>query len=94
MGNVANEEIALAAAKADKSDEAAKLIQQAGGRLMEVFNSARANAVTLGTLAQLQVAQGCITEAAVLLLEAVAVTHNPAPKPKALEIPGGARLEP
>lgn len=94
MMGVANEEIMVAAAKADKSEEAAKLIQQAGSRLMVVFTQAHNNAVTLATLAQLQVAQGCLSEAGVLLVEAVAVAHEPPPEAKALEIPDGARLEP
>lgn len=88
MGDVNSMQLTIAAAKADKSEAAGRLINEAGKGMMDVFNSARANTVTLSTLAKMQVAQGFLTEAAVLLLEVVALDHDPKPP---LEVPEGAR---
>lgn len=70
-------QLAVAAAKADKADEARRLINEAGKGLMDVFNETGSNTVRLSTLAKIQVAQGFITEAAVLLVESLALDHEP-----------------
>lgn len=78
------EQMLTAAAKLDRADAVRRLINEAGKGLMDVYNEAGANAIKLATLAKLQIVQGYLTEAAVLLVESVALDEPPA-----LELPGG-----
>lgn len=86
MGGFTPGDMAIAAAKLDRGQEAARMINEAGKGLMDVFRAASANTIKLADVAKLQVAQGYLTEAAVLLLESVALAQEP---PKPIEIPGG-----
>lgn len=79
MGDMTAADLAKAAAKLDRGQEAKCLINEAGKGLMDVFNAAARNTVTLADVAKLQVAQGYLTEAAVLLLESVALMEKPNP---------------
>lgn len=80
------EHLVVAAAKADKSDEARGLLLEAGRGLMDVHDEARTNTITLASVAKLQVVQGYLSEAAVLFLEIVALGDRPKP-PVALYVP-------
>lgn len=86
MGDLTGEQMLTAAAKADRADAARRLINEAGRGLMDVFNETGANAVRLSTLAKLQIVQGLLTETAVLLVESLALEHEPE---KQIELPGG-----
>jgi hypothetical protein len=88
MGDISPADLAVADALFGRSDAAKKLINEAGKGLMEVFNAVSANAVKLGDVAKMQVVQGYLTEAAVLMLEAVALTKGET----VAEIRGGTRL--
>ncbi len=69
MGAVSSEQLRQADRKASLTKEAENLVMQAGNGLAEVYDECRTNTAGLRTAAKIQVIQGLLTEATVILLE-------------------------